>query len=80
MMKTKLLIVGSLLMVVTATYFCVNPEKTELSDLLLKNVEALADNEYDSPTRCYGSGSVDCPYSEHNVKYVVGGYSLEDLY
>lgn len=79
-MKTKLLIVGSLLIVVTATYFCVNSEKAELSDLLLKNVEALADNEYDSTTSCLGSGSVDCPFINVKVKYVMGGYSLEGLY
>ncbi|WP_373175473.1 NVEALA domain-containing protein [Bacteroides eggerthii] len=79
-MKTKLLIVGSLLMVVTATYFYVNSEKSELSDLLLKNVEALADNEYDSTVSCLGRGSVDCPHTNVKVKYVMGGYSLEDLY
>lgn len=79
-MKTKLLIVGSLLMVVTAIYFCVNSEKTELSDLLLKNVEALADNEYDSAVHCFGNGSVDCPHTNVKVEYVMGGYSLEVLY
>lgn len=79
-MKTKLLIVGSLLMVVIATYLCVNSGKSDLSDLLLKNVEALADDEYDWTTRCTGSGSVDCPFVNVKVKYVTGGYRLEDLY
>lgn len=79
-MKTKLLIVGSLLMIVTVTYFYVNSEESELNDLLLKNVEALADNEYDSTVSCLGRGSVDCPHTKVKVEYVMGGYNLEDLY
>lgn len=79
-MKTKLLIVSSLLITVIATYFYSDSEKTELSDLLLKNVEALADNECVSKVYCWGSGSVDCPIADAKVEYVMEGYSLEDLY
>ena len=40
-------------------------------------VEALAADEQDVPTNCWGSGSVDCPVTKVKVEYVATGYSLE---
>ncbi len=48
--------------------------------LLLKNVEALAWGEGGGSSHCLGFGDVDCPFSEVKVRYVMTGYSLEDLY
>ena len=45
-------------------------------EVMLRNIEALADNEYDN-VRCLGTGCLDCPKSEKKVKYVFSGYSLE---
>ena len=41
--------------------------------LLNYNIEALAAGEGTNMYKCLGSGSVDCP-----IKYVFGGYSLEE--
>ncbi|MEY8687470.1 NVEALA domain-containing protein [Bacteroides sp. AN502(2024)] len=46
--------------------------------LLYYNVEALAAGEDLNVYRCVGSGSVDCPIIHDKVKYVFGGYSLEE--
>lgn len=48
--------------------------------LLLENVEALAYGEIEGPVNCLGSGTVDCPHTFRKVKYVMEGYSFEDLY
>lgn len=64
--------------VLSTKYFSSN--KSEQSALLLNNIEALAsDGEHAANTRCYGSGSVDCPIYHIKVEYVFGGYSLEEL-
>ena len=45
-------------------------------EVMLRNIEALADGEYDKP-KCIGAGCLDFPISEQKVKYVISGYSLE---
>ena len=45
--------------------------------LFLKNVEALADEEYVYPIYCDGDGDVACPKLGRNVKYVFQGFSLQ---
>ena len=68
-MKNKIKIaVISLCAVGAITAFCSQKSNKRMDDLLLKNVEALA------------WGDVDCPFSKTKVKYVMTGYSLEDLY
>ena len=39
---------------------------------------ALAAGEGTNMYKCLGSGSVDCPIAHAKVKYVFGGYSLEE--
>lgn len=46
--------------------------------LLNYNIEALAAGEGTNMYKCLGSGSVDCPIAHPKVKYVFGGYSLEE--
>lgn len=43
-----------------AVYFTSHKEKSQVNDLLLSNIEALADGESGSALRCFGYGSVDC--------------------
>ena len=50
-----------------------NPSTDEL---FLKNVEALADEEYVYPIHCDGDGDVACPKFGRNVKYVFQGLGL----
>lgn len=76
-MKLKLVVASLLLIVTVFAYTHSNSEKVGLSTLMLENIEALADREYDTTYRCLGTGSVDCPFDETKVKYVMGGYSLE---
>lgn len=79
-MKTKLSIISFLLIITAFVYSYSNSEKEGLDNLLLKNIEALAGGEYDDTTNCYDRGSVDCPYEDVKVKYVMEGYSLESFY
>ncbi len=46
-------------------------------DLFLKNVEALADEEYVYPIFCDGDGDVACPKFGRNVKYVFQGLGFQ---
>ena len=50
-----------------------NPSTDEL---LLENVEALAEWEYIVPTSCYFSGNYTCPINGERVGEVYEGYSL----
>lgn len=54
--------------------------ETPQNILLLYNIEALASDEITYPTKCVGSGPVDCPRIHSKVEYVFGGYSLEELF
>lgn len=58
--------------------------KSNISSLLLENIEALAADEDGSgdgeiaggKTRCVGIGSLDCPATHDKVQYIIEGYSL----
>lgn len=74
-MKKTLWIVGALLLgawVVSGQ----NQPEPESDELLLRNIEALAGNEGTKPVLCFGSGDVDCPYSDVNVDFVGEWFSL----
>ena len=49
---------------------------TVMNDVLLKNVEALADTENSLPINCRGDGEVVCPGINRKCAYVFIGYSL----
>lgn len=52
--------------------------KKLLSDLVLVNVEALAQGETASGTyKCYGSGDLDCAGTGIKVAYIFGPYDLD---
>lgn len=71
-MKSYLKVILPLVAIVASIYLF-KPVKTSLclSDLLLQNVEALANNERPVNTDCLGIGSVDCPLNSTKVKRVV---------
>ena len=48
-----------------------------LDNVLLKNVEALAEIESDEPIDCWGSGDYICPGYGGKVGFVYKGYSIE---
>ena len=49
---------------------------TVMDDVVLKNMEALADGENGLPVICAFSGSYICPSNGKNVGVVYEGYSL----
>ena len=77
MRKSLKLTVGVVLVsIFTAIAICKsNNHTSQLENLLLENIEALADDEYQENVRCAGSGSVDCPVNHTKVKYVGSGLS-----
>lgn len=76
-MKKKILFVGLLLAAVAAVSFQSYSGKDKLGDLVLENIDALADGEWGDTAVCFGTGSVDCPINHVKVEFVVEGYSLE---
>ena len=50
--------------------------KSNISSLLLENIEALAADEDGSDDGEIDVGSLDCPLTHEKVKYIVRGYSL----
>lgn len=67
----KYLKLGIFTLVVVASLFMYKEAKRikTPNELLLSNVEALAADEI-ARTRCFGTGSVDCPVNHVKVEYV----------
>lgn len=69
-MKTKLKISFLAVCAVIAMCVFVSKQKKDVADsLTLMNIEALASGE-SSNARCYGTGSVDCPFDHLKVYFV----------
>lgn len=66
------------ILIVAVLFVKYSLKESQVNSLLLDNIEALADDEHDTPTNCVGSASVDCPVTKVKVKYVFSGYSLEE--
>ena len=47
-----------------------------MNDVLLENVEALADTENSDPINCRGDGEITCPIDNRKCAFVFKGYSL----
>ena len=58
----KLLFFSILMMAVLSVNYSL--KEPRVNTLLLDNIEALAADEQDVPTNCWGSGSVDCPVTK----------------
>ena len=76
MKKKKLCIILFIVLVSAFLYTSSYTVKEDASNLVKENVEALASEEFDSSTKCGGTGCVDCPISDEQVEYVVNGYSF----
>lgn len=50
-------------------------KENNISDVVLQNIEALAEDEYSEATFCYGRGSVDC--FGRKVEMKIEGLSLD---
>ena len=75
-MKKSIMYVMAIITVTTYLFIEVNKEE-KMSDIVLANVEALANNELeDNQYFCYGVGKVTCPYSG---KQVAGYYIRRNL-
>ena len=61
----KLLFFSILMMAVLSVNYSL--KEPRVNTLLLDNIEALAADEQDVPTNCWGSGSVDCPVTKVKV-------------
>lgn len=76
MKKILILVFVSVVTVLTSKEL--NSKKNEGSPLLLFNIEALASNdEHVDVSRCFGTGSVNCPATHDKVEYVGSGYRFE---
>ena len=77
-MKRKLiLLIGSTICVLEmVSFLCFS--KTVESDIVMQNIEALANGEVSGTVHCLGTGCVDCPIAPIRVKYIMSGWSLND--
>ena len=73
-MKVFFVIVGACLLGAFTCWKSVTPDTTD--DLFLRNVEALADEEFLGPTSCIYSGKYKCPINGEEVGFVYEGYGL----
>ena len=63
--------------IIVATILAIKAERTKpMSDIVLANVEALANGEFEAGYICYGTGKVICPYSG---EMVAGYYKRRSL-
>lgn len=67
-MKTKLKIISAIIFICVLGYLQQKQKATQ-NDILLLNVEALAQNE-GSNARCAGRGSVNCPINNDKVYFI----------
>ena len=72
-MKKKMII--SFIVVATVMSF-IGSSYYNTNDLLLDNIEALANGEQENGITCIGEGTVDCPIGI-KVRAVIKYYSLE---
>lgn len=70
-MKTSLKVILFLAVISASSYFWYSANTSLcVNDLLLQNIEALANDENPSNVSCGGTGSVNCPINGVKVKYV----------
>ena len=71
-MKSHFLLLTLLLIVVVNVTFQLHSHKDYLEDLLLENVEALANIEI-IQDECVGNGSIDCPIGNIKEYFLISG-------
>ena len=66
------------MMTITTFHFMKANKEKEISDFVLANVEALANNELaDNEFYCFGTGSVICPHTGKLVAGYTVKYNIE---
>lgn len=75
-MKVFFVIVGVCLLGTFTCWKSVASDSVVSDDFFLKNVEALADEEYTTPVFCDYSGDYECPMTGVRVGLVYEGFSL----
>lgn len=77
-MKKEILLVA-LFSVVAVASLRLDSKRENSDSLTLENIEALATDELKQNTKCFGSGSVDCPKDQVKVYFVsIGKYAKFD--
>ena len=78
-MKHKILFMAALAAAAAIAFICHSraDQQPASDEIMLRNIEALADDEDDSYIRCAGVGCLDCPISEQKVKYIIESYSVK---
>ena len=71
----KVLVIVAAIAAITIGYIQKSQSSSEVSSLLLENVEALAHDEAGS-RYCFGVGTVDCPFNNTKVDSYYAPYSL----
>ncbi|RGN35877.1 NVEALA domain-containing protein [Bacteroides oleiciplenus] len=71
----KILVIVAVIAAITGGYIQKSQSSSEVSSLLLENVEALARGENDG-VYCFGIGTVDCPLNNTKVDSYYAPYSL----
>lgn len=75
----KMVILVFLLLVLFAEIKRIRASQENANALFLSNIEALASsNEYPDILNCVGTGKLDCPISYDKVKFILGGYGLDE--
>lgn len=76
-MKIKIALTCVTLVVPSVFFYQQEKKIYNLDNLLLENVDALANNEETIHTySCYGKGSVDCPNNNQKAEIVFKPFSL----
>lgn len=76
-MKKKVLFISMCLVVMAAVSYQHHSHNSNVNNLLLDNIEALASDETSYTIHCFNHGSIDCPVDHEKVYNVHKGYSLE---
>ena len=78
-MRHKILFMAALAAAAAIAFVCHSraDQQPASDEIMLRNIEALADDEDDSHVYCAGVGCLDCPKSTTKVKYIINSYSVK---
>lgn len=74
--KIRIVAMAALVAAVGLGSYMYGRQETNMTDLMLENVEALAAGEIVGTISCFGVGCVECPTTHRKVYIVKTGYAL----
>lgn len=74
--KIRIVAMAALVAAVGLGSYMYGRQETNMTDLMLENVEALAAGETVGTVACFGVGCVECPINNRKVYIVKTGYAL----